>query len=197
MDPTAEIARIRQSIALLESHILHNGPMVRPTSVGHASVATASPLTQKPTTQLPLQANFTHGGVHKERARGSYSPNSAEAKADSVPGLMGQSDHSGFFAGPTSALSHLLSVSQPSISHRKSELLMPASLCEGSRGSSESRRVNVSRTGQLGINASQHKFFPRKLHAPRCVSGLRRRPHSLVTTVARCRWSDRLLLRVL
>ena len=108
VDPAAEITRIRQSLTLLESHILQNG--------GRSST-TAQPPTPSPSiappkiTTLQTPPSTQHRNVALKQPTGSTSPDLSEAKTSSAPGLLGQSDPSGFYAGPTSALSHLLSVS--------------------------------------------------------------------------------------
>ncbi|KAI0685992.1 hypothetical protein BC835DRAFT_1523216 [Cytidiella melzeri] len=103
VDPAAEIARIRQSISLLESHIVQIG--ARSTTTNQSTSSTSVPA-HKPiahTQTSSVQSNGT-------RKRRSLSPVASDMKVDSVPGLVGQSDTSGFYTGPTSALSHLLSV---------------------------------------------------------------------------------------
>ncbi|KAI0346994.1 hypothetical protein BDW22DRAFT_1351330 [Trametopsis cervina] len=112
VDPAAEFARIRQSIALLEAHVQQQNGTARSTSVGN-STSTAGSAGIAPKSAISSQTPTATGhasGSTKENTRYSNSPDLTETRNDSVPGLLGHSDSGGFYAGPTSALSQLLSV---------------------------------------------------------------------------------------
>ena len=107
VDPSAEISRIRHSLNLLESHILQT-PALRHTAQANTSAAALNALNQRSATQRVASGS--------RRANDFKDPNEAEASASQSklsepPGMLGQSDPSGFYNGPTSTLSHLMTVS--------------------------------------------------------------------------------------
>lgn len=111
VDPAAEFTRIRQSLTLLESHIFTIG------SSGRAQQGYGSQIPVSNTVASKASASQSYAsGSSPHRSNGivkdtrSISPDSSETRTGNVPGLLGQSDQGGFYAGPTSTLSHLLSV---------------------------------------------------------------------------------------
>lgn len=52
-----------------------------------------------------------NGGIKRPPSDMDRLPSPDHCRPSSVPGMLGQSDSGGFYAGPTSALSHLLAVS--------------------------------------------------------------------------------------
>ena len=108
IDPGAEFSRIRHSLNLLESHILQTpalrGALSATTSISPPSTATSRTHSQR----IPSGSR---------RLNDFKDPNEKDADAviqaakGEAPGMLGQSDPSGFYAGPTSTLSHLIAVS--------------------------------------------------------------------------------------
>ena len=87
VDPTAEIARIRHSLSLLETHVLFRGTSTTPTQEPSSSNALAGPVPPPSTPTDP-------------------------SARENIPGIYGRHGHRGYYAGPTSAASHILMVSQ-------------------------------------------------------------------------------------
>jgi len=85
VDPTAEIARIRHSLSLLENHVAFRGTSSTPT-------------------QDPSSSNTLPGPIHPPPALTDPSIR------ESIPGIYGRHGHHGYYAGPTSAASQLLMV---------------------------------------------------------------------------------------
>ena len=81
IDPTQELARIKQSIAALESHILHSTP--KPIHVA-PPLYISEPL---------AKGQHTKEGVGDGR---------------SVPGMLAPTAQGGLYTGPTSAATHLM-----------------------------------------------------------------------------------------
>lgn len=108
IDPAAELTRIRHSLNLLESHIVQYG--ARPPQ-GPPVPAPAVPLSRSapPPAPAPHPAHNGYAKTPPDLERGG-SPDAG--KPGNAPGMMGQSDSGGFFAGPTSALSHILAESR-------------------------------------------------------------------------------------
>ncbi|TCD70451.1 hypothetical protein EIP91_003212 [Steccherinum ochraceum] len=99
VDPGMEFNRIRLSLSLLESFIYQN-PSLRATSVTSPVSATT------PSRGSTLSSTTTH--PRKEAADVALNGRSTEKAKDDVPGMLGQQGSGGFYAGPTSALSHLI-----------------------------------------------------------------------------------------
>ncbi|KAH8105515.1 fungal-specific transcription factor domain-containing protein [Cristinia sonorae] len=105
VDPGIEFNRIRLSLSLLESFIYQNPSLRAPSATSPIS---SSPTTSRgPVGQPPLihphrkeHLDVTLNGRHSEKGK---APQTADA-----PGMLGQQGSSGFYAGPTSAMSHLL-----------------------------------------------------------------------------------------
>ncbi|KAF9649321.1 hypothetical protein BDM02DRAFT_3094934 [Thelephora ganbajun] len=83
VDPTAEIARIRHSLSLLETHIVLRGASSPPTQEPSSSNMLVGPIPPPPT---PIDPSIR----------------------ESIPGIYGRHGHRGYYAGPTSAASQLL-----------------------------------------------------------------------------------------
>lgn len=86
VDPTTEIARIRHSLSLLETHIVSGGASSTPS-------------------QEPSPSNIIAGPIPPPST-----PTDPSVK-ESIPGIYGRHGHRGYYAGPTSAASQLLMVS--------------------------------------------------------------------------------------
>jgi hypothetical protein len=86
VDPTTEISRIRHSLFLLESHLLSRTASNTPTQEAASTNVQAVPIPQLPPTPID------------------------PAVKDNIPGTYGRHGHRGYYAGPTSAASHLLMV---------------------------------------------------------------------------------------
>ncbi|KIP09834.1 hypothetical protein PHLGIDRAFT_102139 [Phlebiopsis gigantea 11061_1 CR5-6] len=97
IDPAAELTRIRHSLNLLESHLFHNGGA----TALHSLPAT---IVKQPPSELDRVPSPDHS-----------KPN--------VPGMVGQSDFGGYFAGATSTLSHIHILARPDSSEVKEENL--------------------------------------------------------------------------
>lgn len=83
IDPHQEIAHIRQSLATLEAFVIRSG--VAPPTSSSPTVSFKKPPT-------PLYAP----------------PDSDGSSSKSVPGMLAQEGQGGFYAGPTSMVTHLL-----------------------------------------------------------------------------------------
>ena len=88
VDPSTEIARIRHSLSLLEGHILLRGASGTPTQESSPSYLPTFVPTPSPSTTIDSSVK------------------------ENIPGTYGRHGHRGYYAGPTSAASHLLMVSQ-------------------------------------------------------------------------------------
>ena len=106
MDPGIEFNRIRLSLSLLESFIYQN-PSLRASSAT-SPVSTSASVVRGAPGQSP-----SHGPkdavdvVPNGRATEKGKP----SQVSDAPGMLGQQGVGGFYAGPTSALSHLMVVS--------------------------------------------------------------------------------------
>jgi hypothetical protein len=112
IDPTAEFTRIRHSLNLLESHYVQYGG-ARP-AIPAAPPPSALPIL-RPVSSNPVAGPSSasrNGGTKHPQHENDRSGSPDNGKAGSAPGMLGQSDSSGFYAGPTSALSHLLVASK-------------------------------------------------------------------------------------
>ncbi|KAH9894157.1 hypothetical protein C8Q73DRAFT_506017 [Cubamyces lactineus] len=120
LDPGLEFARIRQSLSLLESHVYQQLP--------GAAAATAS--------RGPPGGHSGHGyapdalrrASYNASPQGPYERQGSDAGVDvkekcevpdipSTPGMLGEQASDGLYAGPTSAASHLIPVSERDDNH--------------------------------------------------------------------------------
>ncbi|GJE84775.1 Zn(II)2Cys6 transcription factor [Phanerochaete sordida] len=108
IDPAAELTRIRHSLNLLESHIVQHGP--RPLQAPPVSASTL-PLTRSAPPPTP-GSHLVRNGYSKTPPDLDRVDSPDGTKPGNAPGMLGQSDLGGFYAGPTSALSHLLTESR-------------------------------------------------------------------------------------
>lgn len=108
VDPSAEFSRIRHSLNLLESHILQNTRNVLPTGTSASPPNTAIP--RNASQRVPSGAARKLNEV-KDLGEKDADLSGGQSKTGDAPGMLGQSDPSGFYAGPTSTLSHLIAVS--------------------------------------------------------------------------------------
>ncbi|KAI9063445.1 hypothetical protein FKP32DRAFT_1651128 [Trametes sanguinea] len=104
VDPAVEFARIRQSLSLIESHVYQHNPPSRQSAHGFPSEALRRP------SYIPSQ------GVYDRQSPDLDGSASAKEKTEDVdvtstPGMLGRQASGGLYAGPTSAVSHLISVS--------------------------------------------------------------------------------------
>jgi hypothetical protein len=90
LDPAQEIARIRHSLSLIESHLF--------------------PYQRNPSTSNLRNSNEAQSFPKREMA------DLEVVEKDSAPGMLGRQGHGGLYAGPTSAATHLVTViSTPSL----------------------------------------------------------------------------------
>ncbi|KAI0079750.1 hypothetical protein K474DRAFT_565198 [Panus rudis PR-1116 ss-1] len=104
LDPGAEFNRIRHSLSLLESY-LYQTPAVR-NSLHPAPLPASS--TRRPSTS---QSRPTHDIVKDvpDHDTGSHSKSKSSGTSN-APGMLGHQGVGGYYSGPTSAVSHLVSV---------------------------------------------------------------------------------------
>ena len=107
LDPSAEFSKIRQSLSLLESHL---ALAHRPSSIASAPGAPASAPLSYPFFSVPDPASTLPNPFLKQESLDPDFPPHASA-----PGARGRSGQGGFYAGPTSAVSHLSSSVGPAL----------------------------------------------------------------------------------
>ena len=108
LDPAAEFSRIRQSLALLESHIYQQPVPRQPANAFPAEHLRRNSIPSLP----PLYESHVSSRASPD-PEGSLNDKDRNEDVDmtSTPGMLGQQASGGLYAGPTSAASHLITVS--------------------------------------------------------------------------------------
>lgn len=107
IDPSAEFSRIRHSLNLLEAHILQGTQ--NPPLTGSSMSPPSTAIPRNGLQRIPSSARKSNES--KDQSDKDSDMSGSQAKTGEAPGMLGQSDPSGFYAGPTSTLSHLIAVS--------------------------------------------------------------------------------------
>ncbi|KAI0363727.1 hypothetical protein BV20DRAFT_1057809 [Pilatotrama ljubarskyi] len=104
LDPAAEFSRIRQSLTLIEAHVYQNQPLPRPSLHGYAA---------EPLRRSSLSSPHGHYDRQSPDVEGTspIKEKSEDTDMTSTPGMLGRQGSGGLYAGPTSAVSHLISAS--------------------------------------------------------------------------------------
>ncbi|KAI0637714.1 hypothetical protein C8Q77DRAFT_385100 [Trametes polyzona] len=143
LDPALEFTRIRQSLALLESHI-YQQPVPRPALHGYAT---------EPLRRASLQS--PHALYDRQSPEIDGIPPAKEKTEDvdmtSTPGMLGRQASGGLYAGPTSAASHLISVSDRDDSDHNDRPSSPASPPPPSRNSVDAGDSVSVMSGSSGV----------------------------------------------
>ncbi|CDO74144.1 hypothetical protein BN946_scf185043.g194 [Trametes cinnabarina] len=144
LDPALEFARIRQSLSLIESHVYQHNPPSRQSAHGYTSEAL------RRSSYIPSQGPYdrhtpdTDGGASVQGKR-------EDAEVTSTPGMLGRQASGGLYAGPTSAVSHLISVSDRDDSDNNDRPSSPSSPpltnCTSVDGGEHSVNVTSGSTG--------------------------------------------------
>ncbi|KAH9853869.1 hypothetical protein C2E23DRAFT_727985 [Lenzites betulinus] len=109
LDPGLEFTRIRQSLALLESHV-YQQPVPRPALQGYSAEASRRGYLGSPHNLYPSQSpDIDSASQVKEKTE--------DVDMTSTPGMLGRQASGGLYAGPTSAASHLISVDRDDSDH--------------------------------------------------------------------------------
>ncbi|KAI0356673.1 hypothetical protein OH77DRAFT_1400488, partial [Trametes cingulata] len=145
LDPAAEFSRIRQSLTLLEAHIYQHQPASRPPLHGYATEPLRRSSLSSPQGIYDRQSPDIEGtSPIKEK--------SEDADMTSTPGMLGRQGSGGLYAGPTSAVSHLISVSDRDDSDHNDRPSSPSSPPSTTRTSADGgdSAVNVM-SGSSGV----------------------------------------------
>ncbi|EIW62139.1 uncharacterized protein TRAVEDRAFT_163947 [Trametes versicolor FP-101664 SS1] len=127
LDPAVEFSRIRQSLALLESHV-YQQPVPRPALHGYVPEPLRRSSLHSPHSLYDRQSPDIDGTPPvKEKTE--------DVDMTSTPGMLGRQASGGLYAGPTSAASHLISVSDRDDSDHTDRPSSPASPPPPSRAS--------------------------------------------------------------
>ncbi|KAL7282029.1 hypothetical protein ACG7TL_003496 [Trametes sanguinea] len=139
VDPAVEFARIRQSLSLIESHVYQHNPPSRQSAHSFASEALRRP------SYIPSQGPYDR---HSPDLDGSASAKEKTEDVDvtSTPGMLGRQASGGLYAGPTSAVSHLISVSDRDDSDNNDRPSSPSSPPSTTRTSADG--------GEHGVNVA-------------------------------------------
>ncbi|KAI0334879.1 hypothetical protein GY45DRAFT_1431366 [Cubamyces sp. BRFM 1775] len=115
LDPGLEFARIRQSLALLESHVYQQQPGAGAVAAsrgppgGHSGHGYAPEVLRRASYNASPQGPYERQGSD---AGGDIKEKSEVPDIPSTPGMLGEQASDGLYAGPTSAASHLIPVSE-------------------------------------------------------------------------------------
>ncbi|KAK7696574.1 hypothetical protein QCA50_001232 [Cerrena zonata] len=164
VDPSAEFNRIRHSLSLLESYI-YQPPNAR---LPATSLATPSvPIAARQPSAVQHPGESSREVLHHEHIR-SQVKGKALPSPD-APGMLGQQGTAGYYAGPTSAVSHLITVEK-----EENDAGEPASRASYERGLGDSVPPNdeASRTIAPRANAPYDQDLVSMLPPVHTVDGL-------------------------
>ncbi|KAI0751252.1 hypothetical protein C8Q80DRAFT_561406 [Daedaleopsis nitida] len=144
VDPAAEFSRIRQSLALLESHV-YQQPVPRQPSTPYSPEALRRPSFSSHAlsydSHAPSRASPDPEGSMLDKEQ------SEDVVMTSTPGMLGQQASGGLYAGPTSAASHLINTSDRDDLEQNARTSSPAPSTSPSRTLSEG--VETTMTGEF------------------------------------------------